>query len=343
MKNRYKKLYDIMEFLEDGFIEEALEEESRIRRFPLWKCIVAAACACVLVMGSGVFLSKYKDSKSQDNCSGKVNKKQDEMLPGIKYEKNIADKNSLEKIVCGFMSEGAGGGNYGWLIVKSFEDVTSKNPTRNNTGGITQLPVFKNEDGLWSEGRDGQDFKESEIYFGNRLYGETRDYCVDGTSGGRWGVCFRSDKQESLTDQLLEYTFYRLNFRFYGEEEWGYDVMKPPSGTGKMYPVISLEEAEKKLRNGEFLSHNPYDKDVAGTAQVLSVELEYMTQEYQFYLQPFYKFTITDESWHKGLYKIMESQGCKTPEEYKSVSEVYVPAVRDEYIDIKENAVLRTN
>ena len=343
MKNRYKKLYDIMELLEDGFIEEALEEESKIRRFPLWKCIVAAACACVLVMGSGLFLSKYKDSKSQNIGNVEVNKKQDEVLPGIKYEKNVADKNSLEKIVCNFMSEGAGGGGHGWLIVKSFEDAASKNPTRNNTGGITQLPVFKNEDGLWSDGRDGQDFKESEIYFGNRLYEEKRDYSYDGASGNKWGVCFRSDKQESLTDQLLEYTFYRLNFRFYGEEGWGYDIMKPPSGTGKMYPVISLEEAEKKLRNGEFFSHDAYAVDVAGTAQVLSVELEYITEKYQVYLQPFYKFTITDKSWYKELYKIMESQGCKTPEEYKSVSEVYVPAVRDEYIDIKDSAVLRTN
>ncbi len=342
MKDKYKKLYNIMELLDDSFIEEALEEEKGIRRFPLWKCIVAAACACILVMGSGLFLSKYKDNKSQNTGNVQTGKKQNEMLPGIKYEKNIADKNSLEKIVCSFISEGGGGGG-GWLIVKSFEDVASKNPTRNNTGGITELPVFKNEDGLWSDVKDGQDFKESEIYFENRLYGEKREYFYDGTLGGRWGVCFRSDKQESLTDQLLEYTFYRLNFRFYGEEGWGYDIMKPPSGTGKMYPVISLEEAEKKLRNGEFFSHDAYAADVAGTAQVLSVELEYMTEKYQFYLQPFYKFTITDKSWYKGLYKIMESQGCKNPEEYMPVSEVYIPAVRDEYLDIREKAVLRTN
>lgn len=322
-----------MELLEDEFIEEALEKESKIRRFSLWKCIVAAACACILIMGSGLFLFK---SKNQNNCNG-------EILPEIKYERDIADKDNLEKIICGLQPEGAGGGNYGWLIVKSFEDVASKNPTRNNTDGITELPVFKNEDGLWDSRKDEKDFKESEIYFKNQLYEETRDYSYDGTSGNRWGVCFRSDKQQSLTDQLLEYTFYRVNFAIYGEEGWGYDVMKPPSGTGKMYPLISLEEAEKKLRDGEFLSHNPYDKDVAGTAQVVSVELVYMTQEYQFYLQPFYKFIITDKSWNENLYEIMKSQGCKNYKEYTSVSEVYVPAVQDKYLDIRENIVFRTN
>ena len=49
-----------------------------------------------------------------------------------------------------------------------------------------------------------------------------------------------------------------------------------PSGTGKIYPLISQEQAEQKLRKGEFFTVNPYDKDVAETAQVLSVELEYL-------------------------------------------------------------------
>ena len=37
------------------------------------------------------------------------------------------------------------------LLPKSIKDKTSKNPTRNNTEGITELPVFKNEPGLWSD------------------------------------------------------------------------------------------------------------------------------------------------------------------------------------------------
>ena len=100
----------------------------------------------------------------------------------------------------------------------------------------------------------------------------------------------------------------------------------------------SLEQAEEKLRKGGFLSHNPYDKDVAATAQILSVEIEYLTQEYQAYLQPFYKFIITDKSWD-----ISDVMTYENWEEYTSVSEVYVPAIQDKYLDIKENALLRTN
>ncbi len=114
--------------------------------------------------------------------------------------------------------------------------------------------------------------------------------------------------------------------------------MVPPSGTGKIYPLISQEQAEQKLRKGEFFTVNPYDKDVAETAQVLSVELEYRTDEYQVYIQPFYKFIITDDSWD-----ISEVMRCENWEDYMSVSEVYVPAVQDQYLDIIESAELRVN
>lgn len=76
-----------------------------------------------------------------------------ENIQAIKYEKDIKDKDRLEKIVCGLQTDGAVGGEHGWLVIKPTADVTSKNPTRNNAGGITELPVFKNEEGLWSEKR----------------------------------------------------------------------------------------------------------------------------------------------------------------------------------------------
>lgn len=334
MNDKYKKLDYIMEFLEDSFIEEALEGEyKKIHRFPLQRYIIVAACVCFLIAGTGCFFRSYIYNVSN-------NKK--ENIPVIKYEKDLKNKESLGKIVCGLQSEGAGGGEFGWLLIKSLSDVASKNPTRNNIGGITELPVFKNEDGLWSEETTENGINESEIYFPYPLYEEKMDYCFDGTSQCRWCICFSSDKRKSLTDQLLEYTFYRIKFTAWGKEKYNeikkYSVMKPPSGTGKMYPVISLSEAEEKLRKGEFLSHSPYDKDVASTAQILSVELEYLTQEYQVYLQPFYKFIITDDSWD-----ISDVMTCENWKEYTSVSEVYVPAVQDKYLDIRENALLRTN
>lgn len=339
MNGQYKKLNEIMELLQDSFIEEALEDEHRkIHRFPLKKCIIAAACAAILIISSRWFIKDYKIN----SITSKKAVTDTENIPSIKYEKDIKDKEGLEKIVCGLQTDGAGGGEHGWLLIKSTADVASKNPTRNNAGGITELPVFKNEEGLWSENRTEKGITKDEIYFPHPLYEETRDYFFDGTSPNRWCVCFCSDKKKSLTDQLLEYTFYRIEFTALETEKYeevkSYSIIKPPSGTGKMYPLISLEQAEKKLRKGEFFSHNPYDKDVAATAQILSVEIEYLTQEYQVYLQPFYKFIITDKSWD-----ISDVMTCENWKEYTSVSEVYVPAVQDKYLDIKENALLRTN
>ncbi|MFG6347245.1 MAG: hypothetical protein K1W15_00825 [Lachnospiraceae bacterium] len=351
MKNQYKKIYDVMELLQDSFIEEAMEEEEKPHRIFFWKYIAVAAFAGILIIVSIKVLPdnifKNDSSRKTETVKEPGSKepetiKEEEAIPRIRYEKSIKDEDSLEKITCSLQTEGAGGGNYGWFVIKSPKDLASKNPTRNNTKEITELPVFKNEKGLASESMDKEDFKEDDIYFGHQSYEETRDYPYDGTAPSRWGVCFRSDTQESLTQQLLEYTFYRLEFSILEDDEngvmWGYSIMKPPSGKGKMYPLISLEQAEEKLRKGEFFSHNPYDKDVAGTAKILSVELEYLTQEYQVYLQPFYKFIITDKSW--DLSDVMK---CENWEEYTSASEVYVPAVQEKYLDIRGNAQLRTN
>ncbi len=347
MKNKYEKLYSIMELLKDEFIEEAFEEE-KVKTVTLWKFAVAA-CICILACSSWFSLkyiypgntTEIKHQEEADDGNYKVSTNIDR-LPEIKYEKSTEN---LEKIICSFQTDGRGaGGNYGTFIIKSIKDKTSKNPTRNNTEGITELPVFKNEPGLWSDTIRMKDFNKSTngVYFAHLSYETQKTYPYDGSSPDIWNICFQSDKSEDITTQLLQYTFYRS---FYtgskrlgeGKKGW-YKVMVPPSGTGKIYPLISQEQAEQKLRKGEFFTVNPYDKDVAETAQVLSVELEYRTDEYQVYIQPFYKFIITDDSWD-----ISEVMRCENWEDYMSVSEVYVPAVQDQYLDIIESAELRVN
>lgn len=346
MKDKYEKIYNIMELLKDEFIEEVFTEE-KVKPVSLWKFAVAA-CICILACGSLFCLRYiYPGNRTEINHPEEAdsdNYKQSttiDRLPEIKYEKSTEDP---EKIICSFKTDCSGGANFGSYIIKSIKDVASKNPTRNNTEGITELPVFKNEPGLWSDNISMEDFNKSTngIYFAHLSYETQKDYPYDGSSPDIWNICFQSDKSEDITTQLLQYTFYRV---FYtgserlGESKKGwYKVMVPPSGTGKIYPLISREQAEQKLRKGEFFTSNPYDKDVAETAQVLSVELEYLTQEYQDYIQPFYKFIITDKSWD-----ISEVMSCENWEDYMSVSKVYVPAVQDQYLDIIESAELRVN
>lgn len=368
MKNRYESLEAVMEQLQDEYLEEALEgEEKKSHKHFLWQYAAAAACVCLAAGGlrwswlnhnsynndkmKSFKVEVYGDSKNErdkisENKKNRVSENKKDKMPEIKYEKSIEE---LEKIQCDFYVEGGGGGgNHGWLIIKSVEDAASKNPTRNNVGGITELPVFKNEKGLWKDFEKTGELGKEDVYFENLCYEETRDYSYDGSTSNRWQLCFQADKTKNITDQLLEYTFYRIYGCIYGsrDEETGWSwrrMMTPPSDTGKMYPILSLEEAEKKLRRGEFFSCSPYDKDVAETAQVLSVELEYMTEEYHAYIQPFYKFLITDESW--DLSSVMNGGNfhCKDWKDYISVSEVYVPAVQDEYLEIKESAKLYTN
>ncbi len=347
MKNKYEKLYNIMELLKDEFIEEAFKEE-KVKTFSMWRFAVAA-CICILACGSW-FCLKYiypgnkpeigRQKEADDDNYTEVAIGVDR-LPEIKYEKSTEE---LEKFTCNFQTDDGGGIDFGSYIIKSIKDMTSKNPTRNNTEGITELPVFKNEPGLWSDIIRMKDFNKSTngVYFAHLSYETQKDYPYDGSSPNMWNICFQEDKSEDITTQLLQYTFYRI---FYtgnkklgeGKKGW-YKVMVPPSGTGKIYPLISQEQAEQKLREGEFFTANPYDKYVAETAEILSVELEYLTQEYQYYIQPFYKFIITDKSWD-----ISEVMSCENWEDYMSVSKVYVPAVQEQYLDIVESAELRVN
>lgn len=339
MRDKYRKLNGMMELLQDEFIQEALEEEQKKRYGePFWRYVVAAACVCLVVGSFGWFLYHHMDSShvSQGDVLGKYK------IPKIQYENDENSYADLEKILCDFRAgDGGGSENCGWLIIKSLQDVASKNPTRNHVGGIKELPVFQNEEGLWSDYHEWESLAEMEIYFSQPCFEEKRDYAYDGICSNSWNSCFQLDQTKDATEQLLEYTFYRINYAIYeeGDRETGwYRVMTPPAGTGKMYPILSVEQAKQKLRRGEFFSNSPYDKDVAGTAKILSVELEYQTEEYQTYIQPFYKFVITDESWN--LSQIMD---CENWEDYMSVSEVYVPAVQDKYLKIKKGASLRVN
>ena len=167
MKNQYKKIYDVMELLQDSFIEEAMEEEEKPHRIFFWKYIAVAAFAGILIIVSIKVLPdnifKNDSSRKTETVKEPGSKepetiKEEEAIPRIRYEKSIKDEDSLEKITCSLQTEGAGGGNYGWFVIKSPKDLASKNPTRNNTKEITELPVFKMVEGGLGDGILGGNF-----------------------------------------------------------------------------------------------------------------------------------------------------------------------------------------
>ena len=308
--------------IDDEIINEAADDSVQIKsRFRWVKWASVAAAVCLTITGALFTLQNVFRSNTPAGS--------------IKYYQS----KDLITITCTITSGGMGGGtqNFGHFFVKDFSELATANPTRNNVNTIKELPVFKNEKGLWSDYNYDISKIDSFIYFDKPAYEETRDYDIYGESHNTWNICFRKDTKLSIVDQLLDYTFHRVYYALYDLDEniEGFDagwsrVMTQPTQPGVIYPIISLNKAKEKLRNGDFFCYGS-ENDVAKTADILSVELEYLTDEYQVYIQPFYKFTITDSGW--DLSNVME---CDNKAEYKSVSHIFVPAIVDKYLDITE-------
>ena len=141
---------------------------------------------------------------------------------------------------------------------------------------------------------------------------------------------FRHDPEDSLTDQLLDYCFNRIGDRFWYESDGGMSAFHLPcwpTEEGVLYPIRTAEEAVADFRAGDYLGMDaPTDGE---NAQILHVELVYLNQSYQSYIQPAYRITYTQDYWDET--KIMAK--APDPESFSSVSVAYVPAVVDEYLE----------
>lgn len=113
--------------------------------------------------------------------------------------------------------ESSGYGEIGHLIIRNLSDVASKNPTRNNVEGITELPVFPMGALQKDEIVHSLDTLEEAVYFPMAEMEVTRDYTFNGESNCTWNVIFQSDSSKDLVDQLLDYTFYRIDYADYGK------------------------------------------------------------------------------------------------------------------------------
>ena len=157
----------------------------------------------------------------------------------------------------------------------------------------------------------------------------TTDYSFTGEWNQNF-FWFRHDPEDSLTDQLLDYCFNRIGDRFWYESDGGMSAFYLPcwpTEEGVLYPIRTAEEAVADFRAGDYLGMDaPTD---GANAQILHVELVYLNQSYQSYIQPAYRITYTQDYWDET--DIMSD--APDPESFSSVSVAYVPAVVDEYLE----------
>jgi|GEM_PF-3021532 hypothetical protein len=353
------KILDQIGKIDEDIIDEAENFQPKFKTYVFVsrkKWLFAAAIVCLVI---GLILYKqnifrvFNENNSKGNIVHENNNKENNVAHGngkdnnTVHENNGNKNNSLhvdnikynkvsnpDKIQTTFVSEGAGGGDFGFYFVKDYSEVATKNPTRNNTEGITELPVFKNVEGLWSDPYNDIDSVDKLIYFDHPSYEKTYSYGIFGDPGETYNICFKHDPSKSITDQLLDYSFYQILYVEYRSDvKGGAMVLTPSFGPGTLYPIISLDEAKKKLRSGDFFCYGG-EKEVAKTADILSVELIYRTDKYQTYIQPFYLFYITDASWN-----MKDVMKCDNANEFKSLSPVFIPAVKDEYLKIVDPKV----
>ncbi len=359
-----ERLLDEIGLIEDEIIDEAenYQPKVEIQSKNSWKWFVAAAIVClaiglILYMKSpmrGIIENHTKgnstanQNNNKDNSLAHGNNDRDNNKDGKDDEKNSKPTNTFHvdnikyskvnnpsKLEASFASEGAGGGaeNFGWIVVRDYSEVATKNPTRNNTEGIKELPVFKNVKTIYSYEYIDYGNIDHLIYFDHPVYEKTYYYSFYGDRDGE-KVCYKYDPSKSITDQLLDYSFYRIETSENTDvKDSLVMVVRPSFEAGTLYPIISLEEAKKKLRSGKFFSYGQ-EETFAKTADILSVELIYRYDDYQKYIQPFYMFYITDTSW-----SLKDIMWCRDKFEFKSVSPIFVPAVKDKYLKIVDPKV----
>lgn len=294
---------------------ESQTSESR-QKNRKWVPRAAAAAACLVCVLAGILFFTADHDKGAR-----------EPLPTISFS---------------FVSEGSGGNEgCGWLVIRDIEDMPQGNPTLNRVDAIKELPVFKNDRELrkdtFLEGKNTTaQFRElkEKMGFVREGYDVLKDYTFDGKTWTKEQAWFEANSGNDMTEDLLNYQFRRIEWL--GDNEGWARAYQLPKETVGIYPIITSGEAEKKLRQGKFFTYGTDEEAVAKTAKILSVELVYMKDDYQKYIQPAYKFVITDKSWEQGLAAIMKDSKSKNSDDFLSVSEIFVPALPDRYLEVTE-------
>lgn len=131
-------------------------------------------------------------------------------------------------------------------------------------------------------------------------------------------LCFYNGADD-LTERIINYNFCYTSFSCNENEELFHVCVHNCDLSDKVgdYPIITAEEAEKLLLNGNFVTTVPYD--FPGGEYVKKVELLYrVDSRYEYYI-PYYRFFVE-------LPEAERDGGMKTYGAY------YVPAVEEKYI-----------
>ncbi len=129
---------------------------------------------------------------------------------------------------------------------------------------------------------------------------------------------FEGDKHK--TKQIVNYHFNRVAFSFDDEGKLFIARVYRPDITEKVgdYPIITVEEANELLANGNYITTVPYE--LPGMDYVKKVELVYRNDRDSEYFMPYYRFYVElpDMEFDNGM---------------KTYGAYYVPAVSGEYIE----------
>jgi len=123
----------------------------------------------------------------------------------------------------------------------------------------------------------------------------------------------------TIIDRIIAYNFNQVVFYCDDDGKLFLARVFHPDLSGKVgdYPVISVDEAEQLLLNGNYIMSVPYE--MPGKGYIAKVELVYRTGKYEKYYMPYYRFYV------------------ELPEEerdgkMKCYGAYYVPAVDGAYI-----------
>lgn len=127
------------------------------------------------------------------------------------------------------------------------------------------------------------------------------------------------DAGESETEQIINYNFNRVTFDCDDVGALFIARIYQPDLSEKLgdYPIISAQQAEELLLNGNYISSVPYE--IHGAEYIKKVELIYRTGQHEEYYMPYYRFYVE-------LPEAERDNGLKTYGAY------YVPAVESSYI-----------
>ncbi|WAA11457.1 hypothetical protein [Fervidibacillus halotolerans] len=142
------------------------------------------------------------------------------------------------------------------------------------------------------------------------------DYSIDGDQLFRISIF---DREGTIEEQLINYHFHSVSFHNDEEGNLSFIRINQPDLSNEVgnYPIVTVDEAKKRLENGHYLTTVP--EPLPGMEYVKKVKLVYR-KGLEKYWMPYYQFFVE-------LPSMKNANGLKTYGVY------YVPAIEEQYLD----------